>query len=160
NGRYRVVHDPELSESAVVSMPPNRLPGVGGEPGFDVAYSLLDYEPDQVRVGPAPRTPKAPLPFPSVSVDRLPALTARLVADPELASQECFDSQYDTTVQGNTVYGPQFGSRLQVPSAYWAATPVKGSAAAVLLATAFDPWLFEVDPVRALRQLFCRLLGT
>jgi phosphoribosylformylglycinamidine synthase len=160
NGRYRVLHDPELSEAAVVSMAPGGLPGGAGEQGFDIPYSLLDDELDQVRVEPALREVDAPLPFPAVDLEELQALVLRLVSDPEIASQELFDSQYDTTVQGNTIYGPHFGSRVRVPSAYWAATPVVGSRSAVLVATAFDPWLFEVQPVRALRQLYCRLLGT
>jgi phosphoribosylformylglycinamidine synthase len=29
----------------------------------------------------------------------------------------------------------------------------------VVVSTAFDPWLFDAHPVRALRQMFCRLLG-
>jgi phosphoribosylformylglycinamidine synthase len=81
------------------------------------------------------------------------------VADPEIASQHYADDQYDSTVQGNTVHGPQYGRRHRVPSSYWAATPIDASTAAAVVSTAFDPWLFEAHPVRALRQLFCRLLG-
>jgi phosphoribosylformylglycinamidine synthase len=158
NGRYRVFHAPSLTEAEIISMGPDESPGDIGEAGFDVPYSLLDYQPDIVAVSAPPRL-SASLPMPPFSPDDLPELVTQLLADPEIASQECFDSQYDTTVQGNTAYGPHHGDRYRVPTAYWAATPVSTSPAAVIVATAFDPWLFEIDPARALRQTFCRLIG-
>ena len=157
-GRYTVFHDPALDEAAVVAAPAGTVPAHGGDSGFDCPYDLLSWEPGQVEVGRAP-TPDAPaVGFPAVTVAELPALLERVVADAEVASQLYADSQYDSTVQGNTVYGPRYGDRRPVPSGWWAGSPVPGSPAAAVLSTAFDPWLYEVHPVHALRQLFCRLL--
>jgi phosphoribosylformylglycinamidine synthase len=82
-----------------------------------------------------------------------------VIADTEVASQRYADAQYDSTVQGNTVYGPQHGRFHPVTSGYWAGTPVGGSRAAAVVSTAFNPWLFDVHPVRALRQQFVALLA-
>jgi phosphoribosylformylglycinamidine (FGAM) synthase-like enzyme len=46
-----------------------------------------------------------------------------------------------------------------VPSGYWACTPLDTSPAAAVFSTAFNPWLFELHPVRALRQSFLSLLS-
>jgi phosphoribosylformylglycinamidine synthase len=84
---------------------------------------------------------------------------AEVVADAEVACQRYADAQYDSTVGGNTRYGPHYGHRHRAATGYWAATPLEGSPAAVVVATAFNPWLFDIHPVRALRQMFCGLLG-
>ena len=70
--------------------------------------------------------------------------------------QRFADSQYDSTVQGNTLYGPTVGGH-HVPTSFSAGRPVRGSESVALLATNFNPWLFEIDPVLATRQMF---LGT
>lgn len=158
-GRYCVFHDPALNEASVVAMAPDALPDRFDEVGFDVPYELLRYEPEQRRVGPPPAPDPAPARWPELDQEALPLLLRQVVADPEVACQRYADDQYDSTVQGNTVHGPRYGRRHRVPSHYWAATPLDGSPAAVVVSAAFDPWLFEAHPVRALRQMFCRLVG-
>jgi phosphoribosylformylglycinamidine (FGAM) synthase-like enzyme len=158
-GRYHVFHDPALDEATVEAMRPGEVPEGRGELGFDVDYGLLDDVPEPIRVGAPPPTPPPGGAWPSLPPERLAQVLECLLGDPELASQAIADDQYDSTVQGNTVHGPRYGSRHRVPSSYWAARPLDGSAAAVVLTTSFNPWLFDLDPVRALRQLFCGLLG-
>jgi len=157
--RYCVFHNPSFNEAKVVAMAPDALPERFGELGFDVPYELLRHEPKQRRVGPPLSPDPAPTPWPELDREALPLLLRQVVADPEVASQRYADDQYDSTVQGNTAHGPRYGRRHRVPSHYWAATPLDGSPAAVVVSTAFDPWLFDAHPVRALRQMFCRLLG-
>jgi phosphoribosylformylglycinamidine synthase len=159
-GRYGVFHQPALTEADVVALPPGAVPDDLGELGFDVPYDRLDSEPSPVDVGPPPAVTGAPGAWPEPDPRELAGLVARVAADTEVASQLFADEQYDSTVQGHTLYGPHYGHRRRVPTSYWAGRPVPGSAGAAVLATAFDPWLFEAHPVRALRQQFCELLGT
>jgi phosphoribosylformylglycinamidine (FGAM) synthase-like enzyme len=156
SGRFTVAHLPEVSESAVVTADPATLPDDGGT-GFSVPYELLDYRPPR-QEAPSPVPPaRGPGEWPRVDRDELVALAPLIMGDPEVASQRFASSQYDTTVQGQTAYGPDSGER-HVPTSYWAATPLAGSSAAVVFSMAFNPWLFEVDPVRATRQTFLRVL--
>ena len=139
------------------------MPEHHGDSGFDMPYELLSYEPPASAVNTVPQfyRESAALPPATLTVldpDRLPGILERVLSDAEVASQLHADSQYDSTVQGNTAYGPRYGSRNPVRTGYWASTPVDGSPAAAVVSTAFSPWLFEIDPVRALRQNFCRLL--
>jgi phosphoribosylformylglycinamidine (FGAM) synthase-like enzyme len=158
-GRYTVFHDPALKEDAVVTAPAGAVPEHGGDSGFDCPYELLSWEPPQVCVEPVPAGDAVVSGFPALTAGALPALLERLVADVEVASQLYADRQYDSTVQGNTIYGPRYGDGdAVVASGYWAGGPIPGSPAAAVLSAAFDPWLYEVNPVLALRQMFCRLL--
>lgn len=161
NGRYCVFFNPELSPEDIEAMPPGELPAELGELGFDVSYALLEDSPEPVAVG----SPPAPVAssgaaWPELGVAEMRDLLADVVADPEVASQHHADTQYDSTVQGHTAYGPAYGDRAPVRSSWWAGTPVAGSPAAVVVSTAFNPWLFEIDPRNALRQMFTGLLGT
>jgi phosphoribosylformylglycinamidine (FGAM) synthase-like enzyme len=159
DGRYTVVHLPEVRESEVVEA--DALPD--GEQavatGFSVPYELLEYEPPRRSAPAPPAADPEPVAWPALDREALAALVPRVLADPEVASQRFASSQYDTTVMGLTAYGPGAGPH-HVPTSYWAGAPLPGSPAAVLFATAFDPWLFERHPVRALRQLFLRIVGT
>lgn len=155
---YCVFHDPTLDEESVVASAAGIRPDRFGELGFDVPYELLRHDPEQRRVGPPPIVDVPQVRWPEFDPKALPLVLRQVVADPEVASQHYSDDQYDSTVQGNTVHGPHFGHRHRVPSSYWAATPLDGSPAAVVLTTAFDPWLFEAHPIRALRQMFGRLV--
>ncbi|MFD8491738.1 AIR synthase-related protein [Amycolatopsis sp. NPDC059657] len=150
-GRYTVFHQPALTEADVLAQ---AEPGEFGELGFDVPYEMLDFDIPRIETGPVP-TITTPAPsWPSMAVDEIGKLLEQVVADAEVASQHYADSQYDSTVQGNTFYGPQYGGEHRVSTGYWAGTPVDGSRAAAVLSTAFNPWLFDVHPVDALRQMF------
>lgn len=157
-GRYCVFHSPSLDEQAVIALPAGVVPADQGEPGFDIPYELIDIPVSTREVGPPPRAGEDEIPWPDWTADRLADLLALVAADPDVASQHYADVQYDTTVQGNTVYGPHYGAATPVPSSYWACTPVDGSPAAAVFSTAFNPWLYDLHPVRALRQLFISLL--
>jgi phosphoribosylformylglycinamidine synthase len=166
SGRYGVFHAPEVDEATVATLGPDALPeaprtllGESGELGFDVPYKLLDYQPAPREVAPPPAPPSTVEPWPELDRPALAGLLEQVVGDLDVASQEYADAQYDSTVQGNTAYGPQYGSRYRVPTTYWAGTPVDGLPAAAVFATAFSPWLFEAHPVLALRQMFCALLA-
>jgi phosphoribosylformylglycinamidine (FGAM) synthase-like enzyme len=159
SGRYAVFHAPEVDEAAVVALAPGKLPDSTGELGFDVPYELLDYRPVARRSDPPPAPASTVEPWPELDRPALGRLLEQVAGDLDVASQEYADAQYDSTVQGNTVYGPQYGSRCRVPTTYWAGTPVDGLPAAAVFATAFSPWLYEAHPVLALRQMFCALLA-
>lgn len=157
SGRYTVVHDADVGEADVVARVPAALPVAAGS-GFDVPYELLEYEPEP-RVAPPPYERAVPaVAWPDLGID--PALTARVLANPRVASQHVADSQYDASVQGHTRIGPRYGDRARIPTSYWAATPVRTSNRAVVFAAAFDPWAFDLHPVRATRREFFRLLTT
>ncbi|GAA3626187.1 phosphoribosylformylglycinamidine synthase subunit PurL [Lentzea roselyniae] len=158
-GRYHVFHAPDLTEEALIASAPDAVPAHQGETGFDVSYELLDIEVERQEVGPPPRPSGPPPAWPSLEPAELTGLLEQVVSDAEVASQHYADSQYDSTVQGNTWYGPHHGTEHPVRTAYWAGTPVAGSPAAAVLNTAFNPWMFDADPVAATRQMFCSLLA-
>ncbi|MET9626488.1 AIR synthase-related protein [Lentzea sp. NPDC006480] len=157
-GRYHVFHAPDLTEEALIASAPDTVPAHQGETGFDVAYDLLDIEVERVEVGAPPRPSGVPE-WPSLAPAELAGLLEQVVSDAEVASQHYADSQYDSTVQGNTFYGPHYGTAQPVRTAYWAGTPVAGSPAAAVLNTAFNPWMFDADPVAATRQMFCSAIA-
>ena len=159
SGRYGVFHEPQVDEAAVVALPAGAMPETTGELGFDVPYRLLDYRPAPRKVGAPPARPSTVERWPDLDRPAIAKLLEQVAGDLDVASQEYADAQYDSTVQGNTVYGPQYGRRHRVPTTYWAGTPVDGLPAAAVFATAFNPWLYEAHPVRALRQMFCALLA-
>lgn len=153
DGHYTVVHDPTLTEAAILELDPE-APGLDADSGFSVRYDLLDYEPPPIPSGPPDRPAEPPAEWPDIDLG--PPAVALVLADAEVASQRFADSQYDSTVQGNTLYGPSVGPH-HVPTSFWAGVPVRGNESVALLATNFNPWLFEIDPVLATRQMF---LGT
>jgi len=180
DGRYTVVHAPDVGEPDVLGADVEHLPGDPAT-GFSVPYDALDYEPPQ-RHATAPAGPTAggaggsggagetggrsgsgraagEIGWPRLDVDGLRGTLAGMLADPELASQRWASAQYDTTVQGHTVYGPTAGDA-HVPTSFWAGSPLADSPAAVVASVAFDPWLFTVDPRLATRQMFMRALAT
>jgi len=157
-GCYCVFHNSHLDEQTVIALAAGEVPTDRGELGFDVPYKLCDLPVDARQVGAPPEVRRGGTQWPDWAPDQLASLLARVAADPDVASQHYADAQYDTTVQGNTVHGPRYGTLTSVPSSYWACTPVDGSPAAAVFSTAFNPWLFGLHPVRALRQLFLSLL--
>ena len=160
SGCYCVFHNPDLDEHTVITMPTGAVPPDRGELGFDVPYELCDLPVVARQVGAPPEVRLGEDSWPDWAPDRLASLLVQVAADPDVASQRYADAQYDTTVQGNTVHGPQYGILAAVPSGYWACTPVNGSPAAAVFSTAFNPWLFDLHPVRALRQSFLSLLSS
>jgi phosphoribosylformylglycinamidine synthase len=158
-GRYCVFHSTDLDEQAVIALPAGALPAEQGESGFDVPYKLLDTPVIPAVAGPPPQPARAMDQWPACRRDELVNVLAKVVADPDVASQRYADAQYDTTVQGNTVHGPRYGTAAPVNSGYWACTPLDTSPAAAVFCTAFNPWLSERHPVRALRQAFLSLLA-
>jgi phosphoribosylformylglycinamidine (FGAM) synthase-like enzyme len=155
DGRYTVVHEPSITEAEVTDIAHRDLPG-DPNTGFSVPYELLSYRPPTIEPTPVIHAHGVVQSWPRLDSDLLPQTMAALLADPEIASQRRANSQYDTTVQGHTIYGPTVGSA-HVPTSFWAGAPLRENLATVLLATSFNPWLFEVDPVLATRQMF---LGT
>ena len=159
NGHYHVFHDTTMDESTAVHIPPGESPPPGGDFGFNIPFSLLAYEPPARTAG-TPQASSPPVPsWPPYRDLDLRLVLRSVLSDSEIASQAFADSQYDSTVQGNTAWGPQYGSTYRVPTGYWAATPIEGSAAAVVLSTSFNSSLYALNPFTALRQMFCSLLG-
>ncbi|WP_409496869.1 AIR synthase-related protein [Amycolatopsis sp. cmx-11-12] len=154
SGRYCVFHDPSQTEEDVLAQPTGAVPGEVGDLGFDVPYELLDFDVPQLATDilPVRRLPEGR--WPAMNTGEIGKLLAEVVSDGEVCSQHYADSQYDSTVQGNTRHGPRYGDAHPVRSGYWAGTPVDGSLAAAVVTTAFNPWLFEIDPVDALRHTF------
>lgn len=163
NGNYCVFHDENMTEADVLAKSPGATVLTKGDLGFDVPYSLMTYDLPQLN------TPSPPSfseyegtipPWPSMTPSEMADIIYLVMSDLEVASQKYADSQYDSTVQGNTVWGPQYGGSSRVSSGYWAAAPVEHLSAGIVVAHAFDPWLYELHPLHALRQMFCRVLGT
>jgi len=155
DGNYTVVHEPEVGEEAVRELDPAR-PGLDASSGFSVPYRILTYCPPEIEAATPRRRHEGTAPWPRL--DLAAAEVSALLGDPEVASQRFADAQYDSTVQGRTVYGPTTGAD-HVPTSFWAGSPVRESRSLALLATNFDPWLFEIDPVLASRQMFFGLLN-
>lgn len=82
----------------------------------------------------------------------LEGAVARVLADPEVADQSLAALQYDSSVQARTFYGPLVGRGTGVTTNFYASRPLLDSRAGVVFSTGFNPWLFEIDPVRAARQ--------
>ncbi|MGH3823428.1 MAG: AIR synthase-related protein [Pseudonocardiaceae bacterium] len=159
NGRYCVFHQPSLTEQEVITLAPGVVPADHGELGFDVPYALLDVQIPRRNIGPILSTGSTTPVWPVLETSNVLGLLERVVADAEVASQHYADAQYDSTVQGNTVHGPRYGQRSPVTAGYWACAPVHGTAIAAVVSAAFNAWLFEAHPVRALRQMFCGLIA-
>jgi phosphoribosylformylglycinamidine synthase len=158
SGRYCVVHDDRLTAEEVVRLDHGDL-RTSGEVGIDVPYRLLRYDAEPREFGRPPPRPRLDGQWPQVKPDGLEEALFRLLHDPELVDQSYAGSQYDSTVQGHTRYGPYFGTRHKVPTSYWAGTPLRSKPYAAVFSVAFNPWLFEADPVMATRQCFLALLG-
>jgi phosphoribosylformylglycinamidine (FGAM) synthase-like enzyme len=157
DGRYTVVHAPEIVERDVHALD-LESPAGDTETGFSMPYGLLQYTPPAVTPPAASTSVEEISPWPQYDAVALERALTQILADPEVASQRSASAQYDSTVQGRTLYGPVAGP-LHVPTSLWAGTPIPQRPYAVLLATAFNPWLFELDPVLATRQMFLSLLG-
>lgn len=158
-GRYGVFHSPDFDEAAAISMASGEMPATIGDVGFDLPYALLSYEPPPREAQPARSPQRIEAEWPQMNAAGAVKLLEAVAGDAEVASQHYADSQYDSTVQGNSFYGPQYGHRHRVSASYWAGTPVDDLPAAVVFTTAFAPSLYEAHPVRALRQMFCGLLA-
>jgi phosphoribosylformylglycinamidine synthase len=154
---YTVVDLPDMTEDAVAAAEPAELPDDHGT-GFSVPYELLDYRPPSRSVPPPPQPELETVAWPEVGEGDLQALLAKIVADPEVACQRWASAQYDTTVQGRTLYGPDAGPH-HVPTSFWAGAPLVDGPAVATFAVAFNPWLFEAHPVLATRQMFLSVLG-
>ncbi|HTU20754.1 MAG TPA: AIR synthase-related protein [Gemmataceae bacterium] len=157
-GRYCVVYDERLTEEQIVRHDPCTLPPAR-EVGIDVPYLLLQYEPPLRKVSPPGAQTLQRSRWPTIRPQDLEEVVCRLVRDPELVDQSYAGSQYDSTVQGRTWYGPYYGQHYSVPTSFWAGTPLYGKPYAAVFATAFNPWLFEANPALATRQVFLGLLG-
>lgn len=153
---YCVVHDTTMSEGDVVGHDPAALP-LTAEVGLNVPYELLEDEPESIGV-----EWEQPL-IESVSMEPMAAEQLReglpqLVSDTEFADQIFADRQYDSSVQGDMFYGPHYGEHARIPTSYTAITPVSGKPFACVLTAAFNPWLFDANPVAAARQCFLATL--
>jgi phosphoribosylformylglycinamidine synthase len=156
---FCVVHDAGIDVEAIVSFSDLPIESVS-ELGFNVPYELLNDEPEaQEAIQPKPGLRQISA-WPNLVEADVPKIVCALVSDSELADQSWASSQYDTTVQGCTYYGPYSGGPYGVPTSYWASTPVFGKPYAAVFATSFNPWLFQADPQRASRQLLLSLLQT
>lgn len=166
NGRYAVVHDTTLTEDDVIAAAAEFRGGTQATPatpatelGFDLAYDLLEWTPEQRPVDPAPPTPAPSHDWSSV-VDDVVATAEAVLGDPEVADQSFAALQYDSSVQGRTFYGPLVGRGLGVATNYYASRPILTSRAGVVFSTGFNPWLFDIDPVLAARQAVLAALAT
>lgn len=159
NDRYCVVHDDDLSEKHVVEMDIASVPPAR-EVGFDVPYEMLSFRPDPISVDPPRQKWTERSLWPSLSPDELVETFARIVADGELQSQALAVSQYDSSVQGRSFYGPEVGTTDRVATGYFACRPLYGSQQALVLNTVFNPWLYQAHPVHAARQSFLSALLT
>ena len=102
----------------MIALPVGEVPADRGELGFDVPLQTIELPVDRQRSRrPAgSRTGRGPV----ARLRRrtgLASLLAQVAADPDVASQRYADAQYDSTVQGNTVYGPQYGASPRSPPA-------------------------------------------
>jgi phosphoribosylformylglycinamidine (FGAM) synthase-like enzyme len=154
---YTVVHDDDLTEKHVMEFDVTQLPEAR-EVGFSLPYDVLSYLPAQLPVGFAEPVSVTATQWPELTTQSLPQLVSQMVADLELADQSYAALQYDSSVQGRTLYGPHLGERF-VPSGYYAQRPVYGHPGALIFNTSFNPWLYGANPVLAARQHFLSILA-
>ncbi len=156
--RYCVIHDRNVSQHHVVASDASSLP-LSGEIGIDVPYRRLDDEPDpRVPVKPRLRE-RVPGKWPEFNLPELEEFVAEMLRDQSIVDQSYAGCQYDSTVRGQTFYGPYFGRTYRVPTSYCAVTPLYDRPFAAVFSATFNPWLFEIDPVLATRQGFLGLLS-
>lgn len=154
---FTVIHDEALGTEQISELDPTDAP-MGGEVAMSVPYEVLNDCPlPELTVNALDRT-RTSSGWPRISESEVPELLRRMLESAELADQTYARSQYDSSVQGVTTYGPYFGSRYFVPTSYWAARPMYGKPYAAIFSTSFNPWLFEVDPVLAARQMMVTVL--
>ena len=153
---YCVVHAEDIAESDVIFNDFDSMPIVG-EVGIDVPYNLIDDEPEPAEVS-EPIFVPITQPWPSTSSLDLAEMMEFFAQSPELYSQQYADSQYDSTVQGQSYYGPTYGSQHKVRTSFTAITPKLGSPYAAVFSSVFDPWLYDANPTLATRQSFLALL--
>lgn len=154
---YCVVHDADLLEKHVVEMDIDNIPQAR-EVGFDLPYDILSYQPPQISVGPPQTSWRTESEWPTLDLAGFAKIAESIVGDLELADQSYASLQYDSSVQGRTYYGPTVGERY-VPTGYYAQRPVYGHPGAIVLNTAFNPWLYEAHPVLAARQHFLSIIS-
>lgn len=156
SNNYCVVHDPQISESQVVALDAGNMP-LSGEVGLNVPYKLLGDSPGPKEVQ-VPTRVVQKSDWPKIEAEQLADVIKRLASNTEFADQTFAGSQYDSTVQGRTYYGPYYGQRFQIPTSYWASTPIFGNPAATVFSASFNPWLSDAHPVFAARQAFLAIL--
>ena len=155
---YTVVHDEHLDHDAIVYGDWGRFPHTA-EIAFDIPYSLISDCPLPTLEVIHPSHILMESHWPLITLNEMPNLVADVLGQTDVADQSVANSQYDSTVQGLTVYGPVFGYSLKIPTTYWAGTPVYGKNYAAVFTASFSPWLFEIHPVRATRQMMFRTVG-
>jgi phosphoribosylformylglycinamidine synthase II len=69
----------------------------------------------------------------------------RLLSHLNCCDQSAAGTQFDSTIQGNTVSGPFGGKDGRMPNDYWASAPVRGKPYGVLAAVAFNPFYGDID---------------
>ncbi len=154
--RYTVIFDEALSESDVVNASFSEMP-LSGEVGIDIDYEAMKYVPPSRQVAPVPPHRRVANDWPVITPASLDHYITRVCEDTEVADQRFADEQYDSSVQGRHCYGP-VSKRTRIATGYTAIHPVLGHPGAVTFATAFNPWLYEANPVLAARQCFASLL--
>lgn len=157
SGHYTVLHDETITVERTIDDAQAHTTAAPESVAFDVPYDLIDPPVTQMTVGPPPPVNG------STDWPELPAATeifARVLGHNAVHSQIWADQQYDSTVRGITVHGPQYGTDTRVNTYYWAGQPVDDCDGVAIFTTDFTPALFEIDPVTALRQSFVRSLTT
>ncbi|MFZ4761478.1 MAG: AIR synthase-related protein [Alphaproteobacteria bacterium] len=161
--RFTVVHEPAMTEEAVIAAKIEDLSHAGavpaqGEVGMDVPYALIDEAPlPSIEVNFTPPAAQRD-PWPEVNIQSIRQILPQLLADIRLCDQSLAIAQYDASVQGACWQGPLCGGapwqgRAAVASPYWAGTPLLGKNHAALLSVAFNPELFVANPQLAARQM-------
>lgn len=163
DGRYCVAHAPAVTEADVVAaataVDGPRPTGTVGEVGFDVAYDLLEWSPPPRPVDPPPPTPQPSTDWDDLVGPDLASAVTRVFSDVEVADQRHAALQYDSSVQARTHYGP-LAQRGSGATGFYVSRPIRNSRAGAVFSTGFNPWLFDVDPVRAARQAVLAAVST
>lgn len=142
NGRFQLVHNPELKDFTADTQ-------LSGEIAFDVPYGLFKNNPlPQLEIIPPPAK-DIKLSLPEITLDNLEEMVLRVVGNFNCASQARATTQYDSTVQGKSHWGPLYGENYNVSSHLAVLKPVCGKPYDACLSMSFSPHQFAANPRQA-----------
>ena len=142
--RCQVIFDPDLNED-IPNLPVS--PSLSGEVVVDLTFAdlrrgcpLPEFELKQPEINEDEFHPE----------DISTAIEAETAIRKVLCHLNCCDqspagTQFDSTVQGNTVLGPYGGINGRMPNDLWVSAPVRGKPFGAATSQAFNPFYGDVD---------------
>ncbi|OGI26696.1 MAG: hypothetical protein A2359_03400 [Candidatus Moranbacteria bacterium RIFOXYB1_FULL_43_19] len=140
NGRLQIVYDENIREYTKDML-------LSGQILFDRPYELFENCPmEQVEII-EPPAKNLDVKFPEITPENVEDMAEKVVGHFDNCNQSRARLQYDSTVQGISVHGPQYGENYNVGSHLAVEKPLYGKPYGVTVSMSFNPWLLEADPV-------------